>query len=141
MIKRWKCFSKILLRIGSKDFGLNSLGLFAPCLLGIGTTLELFHAVGGRPSWIERLKSLVMEGAITAAVSLNIQADMPSFPLALSMLSDCNKTTTSSSVHRMLELHSDAGLLLSSSGNGGSESLKQLEKKEFRTFALSSSES
>ena len=59
----------------------------------------------------------------------------------LPMLSDCNKTTTSSSVHRMLELHSDAGLLLSSSGISGSESLKQLEKKEFRTFALSSSES
>ena len=49
-IKQWKCFSRILLRIGSKDIGLKSFGPLAPCFFGMGTTLEHFHAVGGRPS-------------------------------------------------------------------------------------------
>ena len=48
--QRMEMFSRILLSIGSRDIGLNSLGFFVPCLLGIGTTLELFQAVGGRPS-------------------------------------------------------------------------------------------
>ena len=38
----------------------------------------------------------------------------------------------------MLELQCDAGPLHSCKGSGGSESLKQLEKNEFKMFALSS---
>ena len=71
-------FSRTLL--SSRDIGLNSLGFLIRALffLGIGTTLELFQAVGGRPSWMERLKSFVIAGAISTAVALSIRADMPS---------------------------------------------------------------
>ena len=84
-----------------------------------------------------RLNSFVIEGAISIAVALSKCADMP---LALAMLRDCNICTTSSSEHRMLGLQCDAGPLHSCKGSGGSESLKQLEKNEFKMFTLSSSE-
>ena len=87
-----------------------------------------------------KIEQFCVEGAISTAVALSIRADMRSCPLALAMLRDCNMYTTSSSEHKMLGLHCDAGLLHSCKGNGGSESLKQLEKNEFKMFALSSSE-
>ncbi len=58
--------------------------------LGMGTTLEHFHAVGGWPDCIERLNGLVTEGAIAPAVYFNMRAEIPSWPLALAVLRDCN---------------------------------------------------
>ena len=87
-----------------------------------------------------KIEQFVIEGVISIAVALSIRADMPSCPLALAMLRDCNICTTSSSEHIMLGLQCDAGPRHSCKGSGGSESLKQLEKNEVKMFALSSSE-
>ena len=48
---------------------------------------------------MDKLKSLVIEGAIEWAVLLSIRADIPSGPLALDESSDCNSFKTSDLEH------------------------------------------
>ena len=47
----------------------------------MGTNTDLFHSVGTCPSLIDRLKSLVTDGAMLVAVCLSIIADTSSGPV------------------------------------------------------------
>ena len=47
---------------------------------GTGTIFDIFHRTGKHPDWIERLKSLVTEGAILEAVVFSVRAETPSGP-------------------------------------------------------------
>ena len=65
----------------------------------MGTTCDSFQALGNCPDDMDKLKSLVIEGAIEWAVLLSIRADIPSGPLALDVSSDCNSSKTSDLEH------------------------------------------
>ena len=86
--------------------GLKSAVLLALGTLGMGTTEETFQLEGGRQQQMEKLKSLVTEGAITSAVDFNMRADTPSDPLAFDVSIDLSKLHTSSSVHSSSGGHS-----------------------------------
>ena len=56
-------------------------------------------ALGNCPDDMDKFKNFVIEGAIEWAVLLSIRADIPSDPLALVVLSDCNSSKTSDLEH------------------------------------------
>ena len=64
----------------------------------MGTTEDVFQALGSLPVVIERLKNLVSTGAILTAVDFNILADILSGPFALLVSRTSNNSKTSSSV-------------------------------------------
>ena len=70
--------------------------------LDIGTIDAIFQGEGIEPVVIDKLKSLVTEGAMAAAVYFNICADIIvlSGPEFLSTFNDNRKSYTSSSVQR-----------------------------------------
>ena len=73
-ISWWKCLSRTLLIISSREIGLYDWTLFffvSP--FGIGTTFESFQSAGTLPVLINKLNSDVMEGAIS---SVNDSASM-----------------------------------------------------------------
>ena len=111
-------------------------------MFGIGTTKDVFQALGNLPEVIERFNNLVNTGAILTAVDFNILADILSGPFALLVSSPHNNSKTSSSVQRSTGGQS-IGLGLSEpllGLIGGIEWLKQLEKKLFSMVAFSLSE-
>jgi len=55
--------------------------------LGTGTILAIFHMVGKQADAIDRLNSLVTDGAILEATALSILAEIPSGPLDLAVSS------------------------------------------------------
>ena len=72
-------------------------GLESSWFLGIGTINDFFYTDGMVPVVSDKLKSLVIEGAILYAVHFSILADMPSCPLALDGSRAANKSPTSDS--------------------------------------------
>ena len=66
--------------------------------LGIGTTEDVFHAVGNFPERMDVFISFVIAGAMLTAVCFNIMADMLSGPFDL-VVSNDNKSTTSPGSH------------------------------------------
>ena len=73
---------------------------------GIGTIVDFFHILGSLQFEIDRLKSLVTDGVILAAVNFNILADTPSGPLDLVVSRNDRRSKTSSSVQRLSSRHS-----------------------------------
>jgi len=101
----------------------------APSLdMGIGTTVEVFQAVGTLPALIDILKSFVRMGPILEAVCLSIMPDMLSGPLAFDVLRLDNISNTSSKGFKCGN---------SSLVRGGKDWLKQVAKKELRALAFS----
>ena len=72
----------------------------------MGTTTDLFHSVGTCPSLIDRLKSLVTDGAMLVAVCLSIIADTSSGPVALDTSRFLRRCSTSSVVQKDSAEHS-----------------------------------
>ena len=66
----------------SNETGLKSAMLVGLGTLGMETTEEIFQQEGGRQYLIEKLNNLVTEGVIASAVYFNMQAYIPSGPLA-----------------------------------------------------------
>ncbi len=67
----------------------------------MGTIKDFFQRDGMVPVVRDRLKSLVIEGAILYAVFLSILADIPSCPLALDESKAANRSPTSDSEQRI----------------------------------------
>ena len=121
--------------------GLKSAVLLALGTLGMGTTEETFQLEGGRQQRMEKLKSLVTEGAITSAVDFNMRADTPSGPLAFDVSIDLSKLHTSSSVHSSSGGHSWPSIALVIIVEiGWQEVLKHILKKSFKELAFSVSD-
>jgi hypothetical protein len=71
------------------------------------TIADFFHSDGILPSFIDILNRIVTPLVIEGAVALSMSADIPSGPFALVVSKDSNKSSTSSSVQRNSEGHSD----------------------------------
>ena len=106
---------------------------------GTGTTFDIFHRTGKQPDWIERLKSLVTEGAILEAVAFSIRAETPSGPFDFVVSRVFSNHCTSSTEHSSSSGHSC--VWSSSSRNekssGGRYWLRHSPKKEFSMSAFS----
>ena len=73
--------------------------------LGTGTILAIFHMVGKQADAIDRLNSLVTDGAILEATAFSILAEIPSGPLDSAVSSLFINHCTSSTVHRKSSGH------------------------------------
>jgi len=111
----------------------------APSLdMGIGTTVEVFQAVGTLPALIDILKSFVKMGPILEAVCLSIMPEMLSGQLALDVSRLDNISNTSSS-----EQSNSAGqskgfnCCNSSLVRGGKDWLRRVGKKALRALVFS----
>jgi D-mannonate dehydratase len=83
---------------------------------GIGTTDDVFQAVGNFPERIDMFMSFVIPGAMLVAVRFSIVPDIPSGPLDFVVSIDTSISRISSSTHR------------SSSGQDGSVGCKAVDK-------------
>ncbi len=93
------CFSNSLQRIQVREIGLwfpGADGLVED--LGIGAIMDSFQPSGILPTRMERLNSLVIDGAMQDAVCFNIWAEILSGPQALETSRPCSKCSTSDSV-------------------------------------------
>lgn len=89
---------------------------------------------------MDKLKSLVIEGAIEWAVLLSIRADIPSGPLALDESSDCNSFKTSDLEHSNSCGQTLCDETLDADGTrGGTDVLKHCSKNSFNMLALQAS--
>ena len=80
-ISWWKCLSRTLLIIGSREMGLKDwTSFFFLSPFRIGTTFESFQSAGILPVLIDKLNSDVTEGAISSVNDLSIHALIPSGP-------------------------------------------------------------
>ena len=111
----------------------------SPKLFGIGTTEDVVQActLGSLPV---RLRSLVSTGAILVAVDSSILAEMLSGPLALLVSSASSSSRTSSLCRGVQGGMQSLGFNRWKPLMGGTQLLKQLEKKLFSMLAFSMSE-
>ena len=105
----------------------------------MGTTCDSFQALGNCPDDMDKLKSLVIEGAIEWAVLLSIRADIPSGPLALDVSSDCNSSKTSDLEHSNSCGQTLCDETLDADGTRGGTVLKYCSKNSFNMLALQAS--
>ena len=95
------CFSNNLLTNESKDIGRYCEGLSVwSVVFGIGTTEDIFHAVGTLAAFMD----MVSEGVMDSAVPFNMRPEMPSGPDALVVSIAHNKQNTSPSAHAISSL-------------------------------------
>ena len=93
--------SSTLLKIGNNEIGRKFVGLVISLDVGIGTPCDSFHDAGKNPVFNERLKSLVINGAMLAAVACSNFAGIPVGPLAFDVSSVSKYLCTCSTVHRI----------------------------------------
>ena len=93
------------MRIKRREMGRYLVGEDRSDDFGMGTTTYLFHSVGTCPSLIERLKSLVTDGAMLVAVCLSIVADTSSGPVALDTSRFLRRCSSSSVVQKSSAKH------------------------------------
>ena len=104
------CFSNNLLTNESKDIGQYCEGLSVwSVVFGIGTTEDIFHAVGTLAAFMDMLNMWVSEGVMDSDVPFNMRPEMPSGPDALVVSIAHNKQNTSPSVHTISSLTGDDG--------------------------------
>lgn len=98
----WRCFSRHLLRIDSREIGRNGCTLWQEDSFGIGTTWESFQSDGIWPFLMERLKREDTDGAMSSEKLQSIQEVTPSGPVAEWGLMLLKRTSASWSVQSYL---------------------------------------